>query len=429
MARILIAETPQTIRQTISQWLAPALERAGHQVVRQSGYPDNWLEVVRKAAPDVLLMDATLCDVAGGQVQSFAGCEQLKASPDTETIAIVFVTQPDDPKPSDHSAIALRSLESGASDCLDRGQPTETAMARIGFALRTRQHLVQAHALSAEFKALNQTMVDRNRQVEKDLHTARQLQQSLLPMPIEEEEDDNKPHDAADDGGFRFSRCHYRDAHIRISGLYVPSDALGGDLYDVMTFPDSAIGVTIADVSGHGIPAGFITAIFKAAFYRTTHTYQSPSEVLFHLNNELSQIIKTGDYITAFYCRLLENGKKLIYSAAGHPYPLHFKAATNQIEHLSENGPPLVWFPDMDYPVNTVTLEPGDKVLAFSDGLTELKNPTQAMFGEPAFEALFHQTIQASARSQLDAMLETLSDFTEGHPLEDDLSMVLIEVL
>lgn len=275
---------------------------------------------------------------------------------------------------------------------------------------------------------MNAELYERNLQVEKELYVTRQLQQSLLPPFIPEEGDI-----AQSENMHRFSKCHYKDEHLRISGVYLPCDALGGDIYDVIKFSNGTLGVAIADVSGHGVPAGFITAMFKSSLYRTTHSYRAPNEVLYHLNNELADMVKTGEYVTAIYCHVhaLENGKRqLDYSGAGHPYPYYYKASEDRVIALKENGTPLVWVKDMDYPMGQIQLEAGDKVLLFTDGITEMRNTKGDLYGEAALEALLLELIHKSQRQQtpiLDEMIQHLSDYTQGHPLEDDLSVVLIE--
>jgi sigma-B regulation protein RsbU (phosphoserine phosphatase) len=258
----------------------------------------------------------------------------------------------------------------------------------------------------------------------------RQLQQSLLP-PFLQEECTQEP--TAEGVPANFAKCHYKDDHLRISGVYLPCDALGGDIYDVIKFPNGTVGVAVADVSGHGVPAGFITAIFKSSFYRITHNHHLPNDILFHLNNELADIIKTGEYVTAIYSRIRSDeqgaGKLVLdYSGAGHPYPYYYKASTGEMLRLQENGTPLVWIKNMQYPIGSITLEPGDKVLLFTDGLTEMRNTQGELYGEEALEALFLKLVREQSPHIPDAIIQHMSDYTEGHPLEDDLSLVLIEV-
>jgi serine phosphatase RsbU (regulator of sigma subunit) len=206
-----------------------------------------------------------------------------------------------------------------------------------------RARLSQSKILQEQLNQLNTQLYERNNHVEKELYVARQLQQSLLPPIIK------TPLPRAlttptllstpnnDEQLQSFEHCHYSSPHLTVTGVYMPCDSLGGDLYDVMAFNDGSIGVSVADVSGHGVPAGFITAIYKAAFYRVTNTYNTPWDIMFHLNNELMDIVKTGDYITSFYSKLTPNTNTidtnsprftLDYAGAGHPYPFVFRAAT-----------------------------------------------------------------------------------------------------
>jgi phosphoserine phosphatase RsbU/P len=276
--------------------------------------------------------------------------------------------------------------------------------------------LAQLNTLCQELVQLNHELTDRNNQIEKELYTTRQLQQSLLPPFLEE------------DGFYGMARVHYKDANLRISGVYLPCDSVGGDLYDVVNFNNNGVGVCLADVSGHGVPASFITALFKASFYRTTHNYQAPGDILYHLNNELIDMIKTGDYITALYCRVQDEGRRLEYAGAGHPYPLHYRAADNTVTPLPENGTPLVWFQGMDYATGHIALAPGDKVLAFTDGVTEMQTAQDELYGEERLKTAFLDAVaMADEQPILDTLLSTLSDFAQGHPLADDFSMVLIE--
>jgi phosphoserine phosphatase RsbU/P len=276
--------------------------------------------------------------------------------------------------------------------------------------------LGQLNTLCEELVQLNHELTDRNNQIEKELYTTRQLQQSLLPPFLDVE------------GFYGLARAHYQDAHVLISGVYLPCDSVGGDLYDIVNFNNTAVGVAVADVSGHGVPASFITALFKASFYRITHNHQAPGDILHHLNNELCDMIKTGDYITALYCRLEDEARRIDYAGAGHPYPLHYCAATGTVSLLPENGTPLVWFKGMDYATGSAELAPGDKVLAFTDGVPEMQNADDELFGDERLKAAFLSAIaMADEQPILDSLLTTLSDFTQGHPLADDLSMVLIE--
>ena len=286
------------------------------------------------------------------------------------------------------------------------------------------ERLRSSEAFGKEQALLNADLSSRSLMLEKELYKTRQLQQSLLPSIVEDPETPS--------GGLGTSKLHYRNDKFRIWGMYIPCDAIGGDLYDLCEFHDGSLGVIITDVSGHGVPAAFVTALLKSSFYRIAYHHQTPDQVLFQLNNQLATVVKTGDYLTAAYLHFLNGGKTVQYGGAGHPYPLLYRAKTNTVELLEENGTPLVWVPDMPYHMKFTNLESGDKILLFTDGVTELTNPEEELYGEDRLTQLFPQVISWSPEGGggiLENILMELSDFSQGHPLADDLTMVLIEVL
>jgi len=307
--------------------------------------------------------------------------------------------------------------------------------------------LERAQAYNDQVGQLNAELYARNQQVEKELYTARQLQQSLLPPFLEDD-----PHRPAPTSRSEhevtsseidilmpevpaFSKCHYNSDSLRVTGVYLPCDALGGDIYDVINFPDGSMDVSVADVSGHGVPAGFITAIYKSTCYRATHLYHQPGDILHAVNQELCQLVKTGHYVTSVYCKLrpIENTPQVLlhYSGAGHPYPVLFQATTQKICRLEENGLPLAWMPDGEYHTRSMMLSPGDKLLLFTDGITELKNLSDELYGEPRLEALFESLCQQthSQAPLLDVLINALSQFADGALLPDDISVLLVEMI
>lgn len=372
---------------------------------------DELFEEISSNKPDIVLLDPELPGQYGYRL-----CRGLKNSMETNLIPVIFASAKEFP-----NGIVAKSLDCGANDFISLYAPENEIAARLKGVMRNIQALNVAYQLNGQLQTMNTELYERNLQVEKELYVTRQLQQSLLP-PVLSEENNSEA----------FSKHHFHNERLRISGVYIPCDALGGDIYDVIKFPDSTVGVAIADVSGHGVPAGFVTAIFKSSFYRITHNHNLPGDILFHLNNELADIVKTGEYVTTFYCRIRpepDNGSRMVldYSGAGHPYPLYYKASENKVHRLNENGTPLVWVKNMEYPMGSIHLEPGDQILLFTDGLSEMRNTRGDLYGEEALEECFLRLVQKKPERLLDELIQVLSDFTEGHPLEDDLSMVLIE--
>ncbi|MCA9840476.1 MAG: SpoIIE family protein phosphatase [Cyanobacteria bacterium HKST-UBA03] len=317
----------------------------------------------------------------------------------------------------------IEGVERGASDYIRAPFHIAELLCKVKALIRSRQAVEKARSVVSQVHEAADELVSRNLAVEKELYMARQLQQSLLP-PAVLKPDENNP------DGPLMTHVHFENDKLRVSGVYLPCDALGGDLYDIMKLDGGkALGVSIADVSGHGLKAGFITAIYKSSLYRSTGIKTEPGDVLAHLNNELCELVKTSDYVTGLYMHIDLDTLKLKCSGAGHPYPFYYKAADNCITRLEENATPLSWVPDMPYPQDEIQLEPGDKVYMFTDGVTELNNFSGDMFGEARLKARLAELFDENPPFLNDQIITTLSDFTEGAPLADDMSMVLIEVL
>ncbi|MGE0201873.1 MAG: SpoIIE family protein phosphatase [Candidatus Melainabacteria bacterium] len=381
-------------------------------------------QTIAACQPDMVVI------AAGGDAPSHCQglCKSWRTAQASQGIPMLFLSTHPDIDP-----MAACWLEQGAHDFIASTCTAEERRMRLRNAIRLRQETCKTRALSEQLNRMNSELYERNLAVEKELYTTRQLQQSLLPPFIKE-----APPPAPSESHtmvsvmepvetVQFSKCHLKNEHVRITGVYLPSDALGGDIYDVIQFPDGTGGVALADVSGHGVPAAFITAIFKSSFYRTTYNYSEPGDILYHLNNELMDLIKTGHYITSVYTHLSPDAKLMSFSGAGHPYPMYYKEADQTIHRLQENGTPMGWFKDSAYPQGSIALKSGDKVLIFSDGISEMKNAEDQIYGEDNLEALFQDCIHEP--DILDAMILKLSDYTQGHPLDDDVSAVLIEKL
>lgn len=421
MKKIMLLQNPGSL---LSQEIGHLLTSQGYNVQAPPAESAiNWVTEVQADQPDLILME--LSSVAECETH-YRFCQQLRQSSDTEHIPILLLdghpVELNGGKTDQSVRTLVQGLRMGASDFIRSPYHMDEVIGKIQTALRLKTSLERAKVLTRQLNEVNEQLYQRNIQVEKELYIARQLQQSLLPAPLP------FPDNSAE-GAAMFTRLHYQDEKLRITGIYLPCDALGGDLYDVLKFKDNRLGVSITDVSGHGVPAGFITAIFKTSLYRITHETDDPAEVLYRLNNELFDIVKTGDYVTSLYLHIDLDTLSVVCSGAGHPYPYFYNAQDKNISRLKENGTPLVWAKDIPYPKDNLQLEPGSKIFLFTDGVSELKNPNGDLYGEDLLEQTLRRGIETDAPYLLDNVIESLSDFTEGAPLADDITMVLIEAL
>jgi phosphoserine phosphatase RsbU/P len=235
----------------------------------------------------------------------------------------------------------------------------------------------------------------------RELDLARSIQQSLLPMTLPE-----RP-------------------GIRLTTAYLPMSAVAGDFYDVVPLTDGRTLVLIADVSGHGVPAALIAAMVKVAVAAEADRHDDPGEILTGINCALTGKFERA-YVTACCLAVDPNRRTLSYATAGHPPPL-LRRADGRIEPLDRGGVVLTLFPGTTYEHHEVRFDAGDRVLMYTDGLTEAaRRNGDEYFGDAEFARVVSSTpaSQDLLHNVLDAHRRWIG---EGTPVSDDISIVVIE--
>jgi sigma-B regulation protein RsbU (phosphoserine phosphatase) len=222
----------------------------------------------------------------------------------------------------------------------------------------------------------------------------------------------------------------------KISGLdlasfYQPSRRAGGDYYDFFLLPEGKWGILIADVSGHGTPAAVMMAITHVIAHNYPGPATPPGQLLRYVNDQLATRY-TSDaetFVTAFYGIYDPQRKELIYASAGHNPPRLKRCADGSLSVLDGvAGLPLGIFPSQDYPERVCTLQTGDQILFYTDGITEAHNPAGEMFGTARLDREL-ENCSLQARSLLDAVLHAVEAFTAGHPADDDRTLIVARVV
>jgi sigma-B regulation protein RsbU (phosphoserine phosphatase) len=243
-------------------------------------------------------------------------------------------------------------------------------------------------------------LVDRVR-VRDELEVARELQANLLPQ-----------HMPAVPG--------YAFAHS-----YRTANEVGGDYYDVTPLPDGRVALVVADASGHGMAAGLVMAIANATLKTALDLDPSPARVAALLNRTLC---RTGDrrtFLSAFYALLTPETGHLEYFCAGHPFPL-LRRANGPVEELGCGGFPLGLRDPLLVTPRTATLEPGDLLLFYTDGLVEAVDPQmREAFGFERLTALLEIGGGAS-QAVHDRILGDFQRHVGPEPLRDDLTLLVI---
>jgi PAS domain S-box-containing protein len=256
----------------------------------------------------------------------------------------------------------------------------------------------------AEGEEAKRTLEEQNRRIMVELEMAAKLQRSLLP------------------------KRYPRRKGIRFASKYIPSNRIGGDFFDTIELANGDVGVVIADVSGHGPAAALLTTMFKMSFQRYAREYSSPSSVLEQLNREFCRFITTGEYITAFYLVFNARTRKMVYSKAGHPYPILYRRNTNTHELLDTDGFFIGMFDEALFENKETPLNDGDRLLLYTDGVIEARNPAGGCFDMKQLKYILTNGNDLSCHSLIEEIYQELSMFTQKDRFDDDLCMVLLSV-
>src|SRR5258708_10541297 len=250
--------------------------------------------------------------------------------------------------------------------------------------------------------------------INKELQIANQIQSSILPREVP------------------------RLAGLEIVARYIPMSAVAGDFYDFLVVDDRRIGILVADVTGHAVPAALIASMLKLAFAGPTAHAEDPSRVLAGLNRALCGKFEEH-FVTAAYAFVDLEKLVLRYAGAGHPPPILAPRvngsgdASTQVSAAREveaNGLMLGLFPEATYTSVEIQLDAGNRILLYTDGITEAMNAAREEFGKSRLKE-FLSASSASASQFADALLLELrrwSSADAGRPQDDDITLLVLEV-
>lgn len=247
---------------------------------------------------------------------------------------------------------------------------------------------------------LEQERIERER-VDQELRVARRIQQASLPNEVPELE------------GWQ------------ISPYYQPAREVGGDFYDFHLLSEGRLGVAVGDATGKGVPAALVMSTTCGMLQLATRAFGSPSpgEVLGQVNETLLARIPSNTFVTCFYAILEPESGTVRYANAGHDLP--YPHRNGEAEELRARGMPLGILPGMSYEEGEISLEEGECVLFYSDGLVEAHNPQGEIFGFPRLRALVAK--HGEENSLKETLLGELFSFVaEGWEQEDDINLLTL---
>ena len=211
-----------------------------------------------------------------------------------------------------------------------------------------------------------------------------------------------------------------------LAASWQPASGVGGDCFDALRFGDARLALSIADVVGKGIPAALLMSNLQAAVRAFASDAVEPRELCQQVNRILCGNIAEGRFISFFYCLIDSAAGTLVYTNAGHYFPMLVRADGTSVR-LEAGGPVLGVLQHAEYEQAHVALSPGDRLVLFTDGLTEARNAADDEFGEQRLldAAIEHRACSAPA---LQARLaDAVASFTAGQ-MHDDATLVVLGV-
>ena len=214
-----------------------------------------------------------------------------------------------------------------------------------------------------------------------------------------------------------------------LAAIAIPAREVGGDFYDFI-IEEENLQFVIADVSGKGVPAALFMALSRTIMRTCAALHEMVAERLCYANNMIvadSRSITSGMFVTLFFASLNKKDRSLVYANAGHNPPLLFRAAAKSIEMMEVTGVALGMGADMEYEQQQLTLESGDILLLYTDGIVEAMNDKEELFGQNRLRSSLAAVTELSAKEILDSILHDLRQFTDGAEQSDDITAIVIK--
>lgn len=236
--------------------------------------------------------------------------------------------------------------------------------------------------------------------VQRELETARGIQAALLPREV--------------------PQIQSLDLAVR----YVPMTAVAGDLYDFAVLGPTRVGVLVADVSGHGIPAALVASMVKLAFSAQADEAHDPARLLTGMNRILCNHMDRT-FVTAIYAVIDSERGSITFANAGHP-PMLLGRHSSRVEQSDEHGCMLGFFPDAPYTNARLDLQRGDRVLLYTDGVPEAQNSKGEFLDRERLSGWLASANGEGSDRFADSVLRQLSQWRGSTAFDDDVTFVVV---
>lgn len=362
------------------------------------------LEICRDTRLDFVIADWMMDGLSGPEL-----CAAIRTLEQEHYVYCILLTSK-----TDKNEVAL-GLDAGADDFLSKPMDMAELKARMraGERILTMQEDMadKNRRMSEAFDRLN----DLYQRIDHDLKAAARLQKTLIPE--------------------RQTRC----GPVNIGVAYQPADHVGGDLVGFFEAAVNRIIVYAIDVSGHGVSSALMTARLSNLFSDKhldenvgikrlpsgEYCPRDPAAIAADLNMRLQDETDTDQYFTMLYADINLDSGEVLFCQAGHPSPAIVRRS-GKVEFIGEGGLPIGLVPDITYDTERLHLEPGDRLLMYSDGITECENPAGDMLDDVGLAKVLSSHRLKGEHSVLNAIMREIREFSGSDKFEDDVSALLL---
>lgn len=255
--------------------------------------------------------------------------------------------------------------------------------------------------LGAAFSGMSEQLAEVERNRATQMHTARLIQEHLLPKSISV-------------------------AGFEVAYVFRPTEAIGGDYFDILPLKDGGSLIAIADASGHGVPAALVAAIIKVLLLNAVEHISDPAEILRFIDKRLTSLDIPEAFVTMQLVRLLPGADHLDYASAGHISAWIIEDASRCLA-LTSTGPILGAGIDVGWQTERAAFQKENRLLLLTDGVIEASLPEGDAFGETRLCETLRGSISLAPAEALESLYQQLQEHMQGQECVDDVSLILLD--
>ncbi len=356
------------------------------------------LPILATEEPEIVVTEWELPELSGPEL-----CERIRSHPNLENTYILVVTTKAD------RGFLVQALKAGANDFLRKPIHKDELLARIGAGIRQIELNQELRESNQRTKLAYAKLTAAHQEIRQEMELASRMQKAMLP-----------------------EQTNHLDG-VSFSWQYLPSTFLAGDTLDCFQLDGNTVGFYLLDVSGHGTAAAMFSMMVRNVLTPRPDSKGvmrtipgGPAGILGELNRRFQTSVGNMQYFTIVYGILNTVTGELELANGGHPEPL-IVDGSGKLEMVEEGGCPVGLVPGIDYETIRLKLNKGQKLILYSDGVTECENDNGEQFGQERFRDAIDENRENNVDQMLGELADRLKQWSGGDAFEDDLSLLALE--